>query len=177
MTDSPLLLADDMVVGLAYSLFVEDEMVDSTEGGFPFEFILGHKNIIPGLEKALIGMSVGEEKDVFVEAAEAYGEYDEEAFIEMPRTQLPPSFRLVKDRPVQLNTADGRRIVAYVDDIGDDVVKMNLNHPLAGKDLLFKASVVSVRQATPEEVQFGQVGGGGCASCTPSSGCSSGSCG
>jgi len=119
------------------------------------------------LEEALLGMSAGESKDVLVKAKDAYGEYDPKAFTEIPLNQFPPSMPLEIDTPVRLRTQDGHSIIARIDKVGETSVRLNLNPPLAGKDLFFKTSIAYLRQATPDEIENGQVGGcgGGCSSC------------
>ncbi|MDX1437169.1 MAG: FKBP-type peptidyl-prolyl cis-trans isomerase, partial [Anaerolineales bacterium] len=87
-SSKPTLVANDLVVTLDYTLTVDDELVDSTDGGEPIEFLQGHRNIIPGLEAALYGMETGDEKDVTIQPAAAYGDYDPERLVDVPRDQI-----------------------------------------------------------------------------------------
>jgi FKBP-type peptidyl-prolyl cis-trans isomerase SlyD len=168
-------VADDVVVSIDYTLTVDGEVVDSTKDSYPLEYIQGHSNIIPGLEKALVGLGVGETKEVFVPSAEAYGEINPEAFTDVERVQFPEGFELIIGRSLRINTTSGQMLTARIHEIGEDMVKLDLNHPLAGQDLHFNASVVGLRAATEDEVATGQVGGGGCASGSCGS-CGSGCC-
>ena len=83
---------NDVVVSMEYTLHVDDEEIDSSEGQDPLQFLVGHGNIISGLEREMIGMKVGESKDVIVPAEDAYGEYDEEAFMDVPRDAVPQGY-------------------------------------------------------------------------------------
>jgi len=169
-------VAQDLVVGIDYVLTVDGEVIDSSEGYGPLEFIQGHRNIIPGLEKELFGMQIGEQRDIMVEAKEAYGEYDNNAFVELPRTQFPPNFQFEIGKSIRLSDPNGRVITANILEIGEENIRLDLNHPLAGKQLMFNTTVVSIRKATEDELLSSRVGGGGCSSCGSSSGCG-GSCG
>jgi FKBP-type peptidyl-prolyl cis-trans isomerase SlyD len=175
MANEPTIVADDMVVSIDYTLTVDGEVIDSTEDSFPLEYIQGHHNIIPGLENELAGMSVGESKEVLVPSKDAYGEIDPNAFTDVSRSQFPEGFELILGRSLRINTTSGHIMTASIAEIGEESVKLDLNHPLAGKELLFNASVVGVRAATEEELASGRVGGGGCSSC--GDGCGDGGCG
>jgi len=85
----------DVVVAMEYTLHVDQEEIDSSKGQDPLQFLVGHGNIISGLEREMIGMKVGESKDVVIAPADAYGEFDEEAFMNVPRGEFP------KDMPVE----------------------------------------------------------------------------
>lgn len=165
-------IAENVVVSIDYTLTVDGEVVDSTKNSYPLDFIQGHHNIIPGLEKALVGLSIGESKEILVPSAEAYGEVNLNAFTEVGRNQFPEDFELILDRSLRINTTSGQMLTARISEIGEEMVKLDLNHPLAGKDLLFNASVVGLRAATEDELATSQVGGGGCGSSCGS--CSSG---
>ena len=145
-------VADDVVVSLDYTLTVDGEVVDSTKDSYPLEYIQGHNNIIPGLEKALAGLGIGETKEVLVPSAEAYGEINPEAFTDVERVQFPEGFELIIGRSLRINTTSGQMLTARIHEIGEEMVKLDLNHPLAGQDLLFNASVVGLRAATEDEV-------------------------
>ena len=170
-------VAQDLVVGIDYVLTVDGEKIDSSEGYGPLEFIQGHKNIIPGLEKELFGMQIGESKEVSVEPKEAYGEYDDSAFVDLPRSQFPPNFEFEIGKSLRLSDPNGRLITANILEVGEEEIRLDLNHPLAGKELLFNATVVSVRKATDDELMSGRVGGSACASCGSASDGCGGSCG
>jgi FKBP-type peptidyl-prolyl cis-trans isomerase SlyD len=170
-------IAQDVVVSMDYSLIVDDQTIDSSDSYGPLEFIQGHKNIIPGLEGELFGMQVGESKEIIVQAVDGYGEYDESAFADIPRNQFPPSFSFEIGKNVRLSHPSGQLITATITEIGENDVRLDLNHPLAGKELKFSATIVSLRMATPEEISAGRVGGGGCSTCGSSEGGCGGGCG
>ena len=92
----PDIVAQDIVVSMEYTLTVDDQLIDSSEGYGPLQFLQGHRNVIPGLETELFGLQIGETKEITVAAKDAYGEYDDNAFVDIPRDQFPPSFPLEK---------------------------------------------------------------------------------
>jgi FKBP-type peptidyl-prolyl cis-trans isomerase SlyD len=156
----------DVVVTLDYTLEVNDQQIDSG----PIQFIYGHGNIIPGLENELEGMEVSEEKEVFVKAEDAYGEYDPEMEIDVPLSSFPEDFEIQLGRPMRLQDGEGHTFTGVAMAISDETVKLNLNHPLAGKDLVFKTKIKDLRPATEEEISNGRLQSN-CA------GCGSGDCG
>jgi FKBP-type peptidyl-prolyl cis-trans isomerase SlyD len=166
-------IAPGQVVSLDYTLTVDNEIVDSS-GELPLEYLQGYNNIIPGLEQALDGMVVGETREVEVPPGQAYGEYDPEAVHVLPKSQFPPSFDLRIGTPLRVRADNGKILSARIVHLDGDDVKIDLNHPLAGKTLHFRASIASIRPATQDELAAGRVGGS-CSTCGSSSGCS-GSC-
>lgn len=172
---SPAQVTDGMVVSLDYTLTVDGEIVDSS-GDMPLEYLQGSNNIIPGLEKALEGMQVGETREIAVAPAHAYGEYNPEAMYTLPKSQFPPDFDLHVGADLRVRSEDGYVISARVASIDGDDVKIDLNHPLAGKTLHFRAAIAGIRQATDIELAAGQVGGATCATCGSTDGCSSSCC-
>ena len=97
-----LVVAKDVVVGLAYTLYVENAVEDSAPASDPLEYLHGHGNLISGLEKALEGLKVGDKKNVTVEPEEAYGEYDPESVIVLDREIFPEDFPIEKGQLVPL---------------------------------------------------------------------------
>ena len=166
-------VSDNVVVSLEYTLTVDGKMIDSTQGSAPLEYLHGHRNILSGLENALTGLSCGEVRQVFLPAKEAYGLIDPQAFAEIEKSQFPPNLDLKIGRELRVQDDEGRVHLATICEIKNDTVRLDLNHPLAGKDLLFQATVVGLRAATPDERSHGRVGG--CCGCT-SSDCGSGDC-
>jgi FKBP-type peptidyl-prolyl cis-trans isomerase SlyD len=159
LNEKPNVVADNVVVSLEYKLTVGGEIVDSTDDSDPLEFLQGHKNIIPGLEKELYGMSIGDKKTVLVSAKDAYGELDSEAFVDVPRDEFPPDIPLETGVQIQVRDMQGGLMDAVIEKIGDDVVQLNFNHPLAGEDLNFEVTIADLRQANPEELEHGHVHG------------------
>jgi len=151
---------DGMVVTLDYSLTVDGEVIDHSGDSGPIEFLQGEGQIVPGLERALYGMAVGDSKQLTVTAAEGYGELDEESYAEIPREEFTSEIPLEIGVELQLRDQDGDVFNAYIEEVGDDMVLMNFNHPLAGKELLFSVTVSGLRPATKEELEHGHVHGG-----------------
>ncbi len=158
------------VYGIEYTVKnSKGEVVDSNKGQAPLEFISGKGQIIPGLEKEIETMNVGEEKTVKVPANEAYGEYNEEMVQEVPRDQFE-GIDLQKGMTLYGQTPDGQTIAVTVKDFDDKKVIIDYNHPLAGEDLTFDVKIVTKREATADEALSGQVGGQAC-SCGEGCGC------
>lgn len=153
--DKPKAVADDVVVSIDYKLTVDGEVVDSTEGDAPLNFLQGHQNIIPGLERELVGMKIGDSKKVVVTPAEAYGEVDPDNFIDVPRGEFPTEIPLEPGTELEVKNADGETLSAVINEVGSDTVKLDFNHPLAGKQLSFEVTIVDLRTATDEELAHG----------------------
>lgn len=156
MTDN-LKIVDGHVVSLHYTLHVDGELTDQSEQGEPLEFIQGEGHIIPGLENALYGMTAGESRQVLVAAGEGYGEHDSEAFAVIPREQFPAEIPLEVGLELQVRTQEGDTLAARVDSLSDESVRLDFNHPLAGKTLTFNIMIAGVRPATAEEMEHGHV--------------------
>ncbi len=148
------------VVGIEYEVKEAgtDVIADSNKGHKPLEFITGKDQIIPGLEKALIGMEEGESADILVKAADAYGERNEEAVQTLPREQFE-GVDLKEGMTLYGQAENGQQTQVIVKSFNDKEVTVDFNHPLAGKDLMFSVKIASVRQATLDELTSGVVGG------------------
>jgi len=135
---------ENSVVGIEYEVKEAGttEIVDSNKGGQPLEFITGKGHIIPGLEKALEGMSVGESGDILVPAAEAYGDIDSEAIQVLPIEQFE-GVELKEGLTLYGQGEDGQTVQVTVKSFTDKDVNIDFNHPLAGKDLMFSVTVLS----------------------------------
>ncbi|NYS25431.1 peptidylprolyl isomerase [Rhodobacteraceae bacterium 2376] len=128
-----------------YTGTLEDGSVfDSSDGRDPLEFKLGEGQIIPGLEQAIEGMSSGEQKTVTIPADQAYGPYQPQARQGIPREQIPDHIPLEIGTRLQVQTPDGNPMPVTVAEVSDEVVVLDANHPLAGKDLTFAVEVVEV---------------------------------
>jgi FKBP-type peptidyl-prolyl cis-trans isomerase SlyD len=132
---------------------------ESSNGGEPLAILIGHNNIIPGLEKAMEGREAGEKFEVDVPAAEAYGERREGLNQRIPKKHFGEQ-RLMPGMQVVLQTNFGPRAVT-IEKVGMSVVDVDLNHPMAGKDLHFDIEIVEVREASAEEVEHSHVHGEG----------------
>jgi FKBP-type peptidyl-prolyl cis-trans isomerase SlyD len=156
-----LKVQNGQVVSMEYTLKVDGVVTDSSEGREPLEFVHGAGNIIPGLEREMTGMAVGDSKDVMIAAAEGYGERDQEAFMDVPRDQFPGEIPMKVGTELQVQNQAGQPMFARIEQVEDKSVRLNFNHPLAGKDLHFSVKVVDLRDATDEEVEHGHVHGPG----------------
>lgn len=121
----------------------DGEVFDSSEGREPLEFVAGSGDLIPGFEKAVLGMEPGESKTVTLEAEDAYGPYEDDLVIEGPRSSFPEG-ELQVGRSYTVHLRGGEEAVGRVVRLGTDTVAMDFNHPLAGKRLTFRVRVVSV---------------------------------
>ena len=145
-------ISDNKLVKLHYKGTLDDGSVfDSSEGREPLEFISGVGMIIPGLEKGIKGLKVGDKKQVKVSADEAYGPVMPEAVQEVPKSQFPEDLKLEVGMQLAAQGPQGT-IPVVIKEIGDETVKVDFNHPLAGKDLTFDVEVIDVKDATPEDM-------------------------
>ena len=150
-----LKVAKDLVVSLEYTLTVDGEVVDSSEENGPIEFIQDKGNIIPGLERQLEGMALGESKNITVLSKEAYGEYDPEAVEEIPLSEFPDDIPHEVGVELAVEDEDGEAVSAVIEEVGKESITLNFNHPLAGKDLNFAVKILDLRAATAEELEHG----------------------
>jgi FKBP-type peptidyl-prolyl cis-trans isomerase SlyD len=146
------------VVTIHYTLTNDEGAVlDSSEGKAPLKYLHGNKNLIEGLENALLGKKVGDKLHVVIEPAEAYGEKRADLIQEVPRE----SFQGVDDIKVgmQFNAQapDGSAYVVTVTKVAEDKVTIDANHDLAGVRLTFDVEVIDVRNATDKEIEHGHV--------------------
>lgn len=159
MNARPQTVADDMVVSLAYTLeSSEGVALDSTADDEVLQFIQGQGQIVDGLESALYGMGVGEEKKVVVEPDQAYGTYLEDNLEVMPRSAFPEDLNLEAGVALQLRDEDSdESYTATVTEVDDEKVVLDFNHPLAGETLHFHVKVIDLRPATRSELEHGHV--------------------
>ena len=133
-------------VRIHYTGTLDDGTVfDSSQGREPLEFTVGSGEIIPGLDNALPGMAEGEQKSVSVPADEAYGQHDPNGRQEVPRDQIPEHIPLDPGTALQMQTPDGQAVPVTVAEVTDEVVVLDANHPLAGKDLTFEVEMVEIK--------------------------------
>lgn len=117
---------------------------DSSAGRDPLEFTVGSGQIIPGLDKAMPGMAVGDSKKIDVVADEAYGQPDPAARQAVPRTEIPDDVPLDLGTQLQVQTPDGQTMAVTVAEVTEEQVTLDANHPLAGKDLTFDIELVEI---------------------------------
>ena len=138
-------------VSLEYTLMLDDKKVlESNVGRDPMTYTHGNQEIVPGLEKALEGMKVGESKHVTVKPADAYGEVNPKEFQEVKKSQVPEKAWKV-GAELEAKSPDGQSMMLRVSEVKADTVVLDFNHPLAGKTLYFDVKVLDVRTAPPSK--------------------------
>ena len=168
-------IENNMVVAFSYELKnnANGDVIDASMPGAPLEFITGKGHIIPGLEKEIVTMNIGEDRVVVVAPEEAYGAYNEDAVTAYPREQFA-GLELEVGMPLYGQGEDGSTIQVVVKAFDDESVTIDQNHPLAGTTLAFAVTLDSIREASVEEVMSGRVQ---CADHAEKGGCGSGGCG
>lgn len=172
-------ITNNTVVNAEYELYVdgdngEQELMEKATSEQPLNFIFGVGMMLPKFEQNLSGMEAGDSFDFTINNEEAYGQYDDEAIIELERAVFEVDGKLDEEmvfegNVVPLMDSEGNRLQAQVVTVTDSHVTVDLNHPLAGENLHFKGKVLEVREATEDEINE-ILGGGGC-------GCGDGGCG
>ena len=132
-------------VTMDYTLTVDGKVIDSSKEHGPFTYTQGNGEIIPGLEKGIAGMQVGEEKEIVVSPADAYGEINPQNFREVKRSTLPPNIKPKAGMMLQARTANGKVIPVKIAKVNKDTVVLDFNHPLAGKTLKFDVKILSIK--------------------------------
>jgi FKBP-type peptidyl-prolyl cis-trans isomerase 2 len=136
---------DGDTVKVHYTGTLEDGAVfDSSKDREPLEFTLGEGQLIPGFEKAVVGLSVGDSTKVDIPSQEAYGESREDLVINVPKDQLPDDVKPEIGMQLQVNQPDGQPIPVRITEVGDEELTLDANHPLAGEDLSFEIKLVEV---------------------------------
>jgi FKBP-type peptidyl-prolyl cis-trans isomerase SlyD len=154
-------VGDNKVVSIHYTLKNENgEVLDSSENREPLSYIHGQGNIIPGLENALTGAESQAEIDVTVTPEEGYGERHEQLIQDVPMSAFEGVDEVKPGMQFQAQTEAGPRVIT-VQEVGEEEVKIDGNHPLAGETLHFKVKVDEVRDASDEEIEHGHVHGEG----------------
>ena len=161
------------VVSLDYTGTLQDGTeFDSSKGRSPLQFEVGAGEVIPGFDKAVEGMKMDEEKTFTIPCAEAYGPIQAELMQEVPKDKMPNNMELKVGMQLMMNGQQGERAIITVTKISDNIVTVDLNHPLAGKDLTFKVKVVGINLPRKESDCCGKCDDGECSD----DGCKEGSC-
>ncbi len=135
------------IVEVTYTGTLKDgKIFDSSKDRKPLKFKVGDGKLLPDFEDAVIGMTLNEEKKFTIPAKRAYGEKDPKLVRTFPRSFLPADFKGKKGMSITLRSKTGRRIPAVIDSINSKSVVLDLNHPLAGKDLTFDIKVVNIEE-------------------------------
>ncbi len=164
-------IENNKVVTISYSAFDNNTsiLLESNNNSNPLQFIVGMEHVVPGLEKQIIGLKEGESKEFVVESNEAYGAIKADAVKEYPIEQFK-GIDLKKGMTLVNQDQNGNQIYVKVADFDKSNVKIDFNHPLSGKDLKFNVNVLEIREATNDELTYGQVINEG-DSCGCGSGC------
>lgn len=157
------------VVTLHYKLqekSAEGDLVEETFGGDPLVFLYGAGAMIPKFEEELAGKEEGDNFAFGIESQDAYGEYNPDAIAPVPTEAFVVDGKLAEDllqvgRVIPMRDQEGNQLLGTVMEVGEQQVKMNFNHPMAGVDLYFSGRIEGVRDATEEEVAHGHVHGKG----------------
>lgn len=159
MSTNILQVEQDMVVSLSYVLKIKNKASkQDAEKLTTAKIIQGRKQLVPGLEQALYGMRIGDEKDITVEPANAYGEVKPTEIQTLPRNSVPSFANATPGQRLRLlHKKSGEVRRATVVDVQTDSIVLNFNHPLAGKTLSYHIHIDDIREATPKELQDGQV--------------------
>lgn len=162
-------IKENTVVSLTYKLsnHTTGETIEETTVTNPMVFLYGVGGIIPQFEENIFGKQVGDEFDFSIEAAMAYGMSNDEEIAVIPRTvfhdengQFDHEY-FVQGAVIPMSDSEGNQLRGTILEVNDENVKMDFNHPLAGKDLHFSGSIIGVREATEDEVSHGHVHGEG----------------
>ncbi len=150
-------IAQNSVVSIHYTLKNSDgDVLDSSVGDEPLNYLHGAGNIIPGLENALIDKEKGEALDVVVTPDEGYGEYNEQLVQSVPRSSFEGVETIEVGARFQAESNNGP-VSVVVTSVDDDAVVVDGNHPLAGQTLHFSVTIETIRDASEEEISHGHV--------------------
>ena len=144
-TAEEVLVADGKNVSFEYTLTVEGQEVDSSKEHGPLQYVHGEGKIIPGLEKQLAGLKVGDEKTVTVAPEEAYGMSDPGNVKEIQRSLIPADINLAVGTTLEMTDKNGNVFPTTVKEIKENTVLLDFNHPLAGKQLTFQIKIVDIK--------------------------------
>ena len=122
---------------------------DSSNGRQPLEFEVGSGMVIPGFDAGVTGMSVGEKKTINIPFMEAYGPVQNEMIIEFPKTNFPAEMKPEVGMQLNMSNQSGQQFPVVIKEIKDEVIVLDANHPLAGKDLIFDLELVEIVGGSP----------------------------
>ncbi len=155
---SSLLIGNNLVVSMHYTLTDNaGEVLDSSDGSEPLSYLHGAGNIIPGLETALAGKVAGDSLKVQVAPEDGYGELRPEMIQVVPREAFQDVEKVEAGMTFTAEGPEGEARQVVIKDVSGDVITIDANHPLAGVELNFDVQVVTVREASEEEIGHGHV--------------------
>lgn len=168
-------ISENKYITLSYDLNVGEgdnlELMEQATAEQPMEFIFGANMMLDAFEKQIEGLEQGDEFNFHLTPDQAYGEYDDAQIIELPKKIFEIEGKidneiLFEGNVVPMMDSSGNRLMGSVVEIGEDIVTMDFNHPLAGENMYFTGKVLGVRDASTEEIAALFSGGGcGCGSC------------
>ena len=172
----------DKVVSLSYTLSVDGDTIETVTADKPMQFIFGTGYLLPKFEKEISGKKVGDTFDFTLAPEDAYGAENADAIVQLPKSLFEVEGKiedglLTVGNVLPMMDSEGNRLNGEVQEVKDDVVVMNFNHPLAGETLHFVGKVEAIREATEQELQNGLFNEKAQSSCGEEGGCSSCGCG
>jgi len=149
---------NNKVVTLSYSAYDNKTgvLLESSNNAEPLQFIIGKEHVVPGLEKEIMNLEEGDSKQFVVEAIDAYGEVNADAVRDYPIEQFK-GINLKKGMTLVNQDHNGKQIYVKVAEFDDTNVTIDFNHPLSGKDIKFDVNILEIREATSDELAYGQV--------------------
>ncbi len=146
------------MVGVDYTLTVDGKIADQSRPGQPLEFIFGTGMLLPKFEAAILGKEPGDRVEFTLAPKDGYGEFIAEAVVDLSKDIFMVDGKIADEmlyagNQIPMSDAQGNRMMGVVKEVADDHVKMDFNHPMAGKTLHFAVEVISVRDVTPEDLQ------------------------
>ena len=139
------------MVSVHYTLTVDGAIADQSREGQPLQFICGAGMLLPKFEGAIMGKEPGEKVSFTLEPKDGYGEIIAEAIVDLPKDIFMVDGKLAGSQ-VPMSDAQGNRMLGVIKEVGETTVKMDFNHPMAGKTLNFDVEVIEVRDVTPEDL-------------------------
>ena len=182
-----MVIENEKVVSLTYELRTQEggEIVEKVEGENPLNFVYGAGMMLPKFEEKISGLKIGDTFKFSLTASEAYGEFNQDALVELPKSifeveGVVDESMLSVGNVIPMQDNQGNRFNGVVKEVREDFVQMDFNHPMAGQTLFFQGAVVGVREASEQELMSLKGGGCGCGDNGCGSGCacdSEGGCG
>lgn len=169
-----MIIEDKKVVSIVYELrkdSAEGELVEELSQDNPLVFLFGSGNLLPKFEDNLAGLKSGDDFSFMLKSVDAYGEIQQNAVVDVPREVFQVEGEednglLKVGNTIPMLDREGRRLNGVVKELGDQTVKMDFNHPMAGSDLFFTGKVTEVREANEDELSHGHVhSSGSCEGC------------
>ena len=136
---------DGDTVKVHYTGKLEDgEVFDTSREQEPFEFTVGNEAVIPGFEKGVVGMEVGDTKAIEIPPEEAYGAKQDQLVVEVNKSEFPDDITPAIGQRLQIRQQDGNPIIVTITDLTEDIITLDANHPLAGYTLFFDVELVEI---------------------------------